>query len=175
MFIDETRVTTYGDDGVISVSDAYRDIYNAETVIAFLLKSGIRVTAADKTDIVEPYTTLDQITFLKRKFVPHPYRVGQYLAPLPQLSIEEAVKWIHKGEDKTLATLENCEQSIRMAYGSGSEYFNEWKGKVNTALRNCGLKTFDLTWEELDINFFGDIPPRKLNLKFERGVSYTLC
>jgi hypothetical protein len=144
----------YGDDGIYSVNDKVKHLFNCETIGKFLSNFDFKYTDAKKEGNI-PYTTLSEATFLKKSFIKHPI-FNLWLAPLEKKSITEAPQWIFKSSDDKLATLENCKQSLNLAYGHGPEFFKKWKIKLNKALESIGLETLNTTWEELDENFFPD-------------------
>jgi len=145
----------YGDDHLISVSDEYKEIFNCETISKLLMQYDFKYTDAKKTGNIK-YTKLRDAEFLKCGFKPHPSLNHKFLAPLDKISVEECAQWIFSTADIKLATKENAEQSIRLAFGHGPKYFNEWRDKVNEALRNEGISTINLEWEDLNANFFPD-------------------
>nr|UHR49826.1 MAG: polyprotein [Guiyang argiope bruennichi iflavirus 2] len=147
-------VIVYGDDLIASVSDEWRDEFNAATISAYFAQKNIVSTDASKAETVVAYGTIYDATFLKRGFKPHPYHVGEWLAPLEKQSIEEACQWVFSSENDEEATLQNAEASIRMAYGWGKEYFDEHALVVNTALANKGMQHISVSWDHIDRDFF---------------------
>lgn len=142
----------YGDDGLISVHDNIKNYFNCETIAKYLKVFDFIFTDAEKTGNVK-YTKISKATFLKRGFKKHP-RLQYILAPLEMKSITETPQWIFKCSDHKLATLENCKQSLNLAYGHGPEFFDSWKIKLNEALSKIGLEPIVTTWDQLDRLFF---------------------
>lgn len=153
-FYQLTRLVTYGDDLIMSVAEHIRERFNGVTIKNFFSSYGITATDALKTGEDVPYTTIHEASFLKSGFKPHPLHQGEWLAPLDETSITETANWIRQCANHEEATLQNCEASLREAYGHGEEYYNNWKSLINSALIKAGLKTIHITWKELDRNFF---------------------
>nr|ULR75443.1 MAG: polyprotein [Exitianus capicola iflavirus 2] len=107
---DNVKLITYGDDLIMSVSDDFISKFNCEVMSQVLWKYGIKLTDASKTgQIVVSRSLLDpDVTFLKRKFIPHPYRKGIYLAQLDKRSVLEICNWTFKSADLTAKTKESC-------------------------------------------------------------------
>lgn len=62
-------ICTFGDDNVSSVDDTVCDKFNQVTVAQCMKEAfGLTYTPGDKSGVLVPYTTLDNITFLKRSF-----------------------------------------------------------------------------------------------------------
>lgn len=149
----------YGDDFIMSVTDECISWFNAETIVNFFATFGVKLTSAKKDGTLSPWMSLEEATFLKRGFLAHPTRPGQWLAPLDWNSVTDCAHWVHEGNTDIEGTQVNAEQSLRLAYGHGPEKFNEWKDTLNETIRKfChrGLVSLLLTWEELDANFFGE-------------------
>jgi len=66
---DNAYVCTFGDDNVTSVSDEISDQFNQVTVAETMAELGLVYTSGKKDAELVPYTTIDDITFLKRSFV----------------------------------------------------------------------------------------------------------
>lgn len=97
---------------------------------------------------------MEESTFLKSGFVRHPFHSREWLSPIDMDSITECPRWVFSSPNVELATIVNCDQAIRLAYGHGENVFNEFKNKVNAAMRERDLNPILITWKELDKNFF---------------------
>lgn len=143
----------YGDDHLISVSNDYRDNFNCQSISDYLAKFDFKYTDSKKEGNTK-YTKLKDAEFLKCGFKAHPTIPNIFLAPLDTTSVTECAQWIFKCSDLKLATRENAEASIRNAFGHGPTFFNEWKRKVNDALKDAGIDPVVITWEHLNNMFF---------------------
>nr|QUS52721.1 hypothetical protein 1 [Mute swan feces associated picorna-like virus 18] len=83
-FDDYVSIVTYGDDNAMSSNLSYINHTNLSETLA---KHGIEYTMADKTSASVPFVSVEDIEFLKRKFVPDPNFPGKFAAPLNEESI----------------------------------------------------------------------------------------
>jgi len=101
------------------------------------------------------FMKLSDCTFLKRRFVRHPYR-EEWMAPLEEESVLDCVNWIHKGADPYTATLENVRAVNEMAYCLGRDRHETIRKKL---VRFWGKKFDDhlrlRTWDEIDEAVYG--------------------
>nr|QKN89036.1 MAG: polyprotein [Iflaviridae sp.] len=144
----------YGDDLIMSVSDAYIDVFNGETIMNFFKSYGIVATDATKSASIVRSTGIAEASYLKHTFHPHPVRKGEWLAALDMESVRDTPLWIQEPIQINEATRVNAEAAIRNAYGHGPQAFNEFRDKINEALRKNKIAPVLLTWSELDKNFF---------------------
>lgn len=155
----------YGDDAIISINPTKSEQFNCQTISLVLKDFDIIYSDAGKSG-TEKYTTIDKATFLKSGFKPHPDYQDHWLSPLEKTSIYECAQWVWKSNDLTYATNENAEQSLRLAYGHGPDFFFEWRKCLNRALQSMRLGTLSLTWKHVDKQFFDQ--------ETVKGV-YTVC
>jgi hypothetical protein len=67
---DHAFINTFGDDNITSVDDEVCDLFNQVTVQDMMTDMfDLAYTAGNKSGRVVPYTTIDNVTFLKRTFV----------------------------------------------------------------------------------------------------------
>lgn len=148
------QLVVYGDDLIMSVSDEYAEFFNGVTIQNFFKTHGIVSTDATKSATMIKYDIIENSQFLKCGFKKHPYHRGEWLAPLDFSSVTDTCQWIWESPNKNIATRENCEASLRNAYGHGPEIFDEHKKKINQALLKCKLEPILLTWDDLDRIYF---------------------
>jgi hypothetical protein len=68
-FWEKVSPLVYGDDNVVNVADSIKDVYNQVTVSAAMMECfGLKYTSGAKDGVLAPFTTIDNITFLKRRF-----------------------------------------------------------------------------------------------------------
>jgi len=135
----------YGDDFICTVS---KDCvwFNGETIPPILSVCGIKATAPDKTSCQKFYP-LDQLTFLRRHFVPNPFGGSKalYAAPLPKELIEEIPMWFFKGADDN-DFQSNIRTSIYSAAFWGRAYFEWYVARIrSTEYGKHFLNTLDTT------------------------------
>lgn len=85
-FFEFVYILTLGDDVMIKVHPDYPE-YNHTSVQRVFRDIGITYTMADKTSVSRPYISLDEVTFLKRKFVDHVEFPGMKVAALDKKSV----------------------------------------------------------------------------------------
>lgn len=150
LFINDSELSTYGDDLVINTSDRLADIFNFETYQYVLKEHNINFTPEDKSTEIPKRQTLEDVTFLKRSFVEHFAIPYVKLAPLEESVIQEEVNWIRESDDDGTMTRQVADASVRDAYHFGAEYFEEHKWKINNALVAAGLMPILHSWFKLD-------------------------
>lgn len=106
---------TYGDDNATNVSEEVAEVFNQVTVADALKREfGMTYTSGKKNGLLEKYTTLEDITFLKRRVV---YEDGFWLSPLELESFLYTVYWCkNKKLEKKICrdVLENALEELSM-------------------------------------------------------------
>nr|QHD64759.1 RdRp [Plasmopara viticola lesion associated picorna-like 3] len=159
-FEDNVILVCYGDDIWFSVSDEYCEIFNNETLHHFFKQFDIKYTdnTKDKNNI-RKYCSLEEVEFLKRRYIPHPSRRGEFLAALDKTSIEECCQWIQKDPSNLTLTKQVCESAIELAYSHGKEYY----AHVVKTIREKWQTVLDApplalrSWDELDKIFYREL------------------
>lgn len=138
-FNSEVIMITYGDDGLMKVSDYLIDKFNVATLRDFFAKYNIRYTSVDKSDNIVAYTDLAATSFLKHSFK---FSDGQYLAALTKDSIENQINWISKVGNKKENTIVNCLTALRQAYPHGEDYYNDLRSKLQDAMISARIYAY---------------------------------
>lgn len=128
------RMCAYGDDHLVSVPN-FLKWFNMQYLQQFFAKYGIVYTDAAKNADVKEFESLDDLTYLKRKFV----KDGQIIqAPLDLNVIREMVLWVRKSKDMDLteATIQNCESALRELTHYPCSVWNQYYKMWNNALRD---------------------------------------
>lgn len=156
-FKSHVKLITYGDDLIMSVSDEFISRFNCVTIAKCLSKFSIVLTDASKTnDVVISRSLLDpDVTFLKRKFVPHPYRHGVYLASLDLLAVYEVCNWTFRGGDLTQKSVESCLAMLENAFGLGRGEYERLRRLVLLWWSKRRVHIVIPTWFEVDSRCFG--------------------
>lgn len=98
-FYSEVVDYVYGDDKVNGLRSGKLAPYlNAISMEKFFLSIGMTFTTADKSKITKPFETMDEISFLKRKFVYHP-SVQRIMCPLDMETLFSGLSWVDKKKD----------------------------------------------------------------------------
>jgi hypothetical protein len=157
-FDQNVSLMTYGDDNIMSVSDA-APWFNHTSIAEQFEKMGIVYTMADKEAKSVPYISMSEATFLKRTWL-WDDDMGCYLAPLDHESIEKMLMvWTRsKSIPEEEQVVEIISTAIREYFFYGKTKFNERRLRFKDLLNKMGLQnwikysTFP-TWEELSQDF----------------------
>lgn len=157
-FRQNVRLRTYGDDGRAKVARSILHLFNIQTICAFLKRFGITATDGLKSSTPPLSVELSEVSFLKRGVVPHPFLDATYLAPLSENSIHDCAHWVWKSPDWSDTSRDNAEQSLRLAFGHGPAYFNNWRQMLNECLDSLDLPPLTLSWYDISYNNYRDHP-----------------
>jgi len=155
-FKEKVVLFSYGDDLIATVKVDVLDRFNLVSLQEWFAKFGMAFTDAQKSDTISPTVAESEVTFLKRGFIPHPLPAYKacLLAPLDKLSIEECCLWMNRGHDRVWMSQIVAEQTCRMAFTHGPEYYDYVCEKVVACMR-CENVDFSLpTWEDLNQRIF---------------------
>nr|WAQ80611.1 MAG: polyprotein [Fish-associated iflavirus] len=139
-------ICTYGDDGLMRVSDYLIDKLNVKTLREWFAQYNIIYTSVDKSDNIIPFTSLTETSFLKHSFK---LNAGQYLAALEPRSIENQINWISRKGDKVVNTVENCRNALSQAYAHGCSYYDKLRDTMTEALIMKGKFAYFPTYAEM--------------------------
>jgi len=114
-------LATYGDDNAANVHKAA--VWFSHTSMQRDLGDiGIKYTMADKEAESVPYISIDEVSFLKRKFE-FDEIMGVVLAPLEESSITKMLSWCVASK-----SVSEKEQALSIIESAGREYFQYGKG-----------------------------------------------
>lgn len=157
VFMNECFCCVYGDDVIFSISDEYGEMFNSESLCEWFKRYDVVFTDTDKlSGMIVKFRELYTANFLKRTFVDHPFRSGEFLARLDVTSINSACNWIHKSLPPGQATLENCLQAMELAYGLGPEEYKARFMKIVKACMDVNLCFACPTWYEIDVRVYDE-------------------
>lgn len=121
----------YGDDDVKSVSGSIIDWFNQIELTRALASFGLTYTDESKSGSILPYKPLEDVSFLKRKFVLQ--QDGTFMAPMDLENILEITNWI-RGKATVSATKENCEQAVMELSLHTKQVYDLWSSRIREAL-----------------------------------------
>lgn len=134
-FWNKVSTVTYGDDNVTNVADDVAELFNQVTVAAALSKEFKLVYTSGKKDgKYEPYTTLTEVSFLKRHIVDR----GGWICPLELESFLYTFYWCknRKLEDKIFHdVLETALEELSM---HNAHVWDEYAPKLYRLLTEAG-------------------------------------
>lgn len=124
-FRKNVRLFTYGDDNTSGVSKSI-PWYNHTSIQAEFAKIGVEYTMADKEAASVPYIHIDEVSFLKRKWV-WDEEVGAWLAPLEEASmIKSLTMWVpSKSVDKYKQMVDTISSACREYFFYGRAKYEE--------------------------------------------------
>nr|UBJ26086.1 hypothetical protein 1 [Riboviria sp.] len=149
-FRKHVRLATVGDDNIHSFSDDIADQFTMRRAQPVYKKLGYTITPASKGDILVDSMSLEDLVFVKRKFVLWPD--GFYRAPIDTDSIYKAFCFEPKGGPTTsVERLSNVFTSgLYEAYLHGETFFNEFVSEMSQLYDRHQLPYTLLTFGELN-------------------------
>ncbi|AIM39350.1 polyprotein [Dinocampus coccinellae paralysis virus] len=139
-----------GDDLIMAVKPEIIGWFNNRTLIEWFARYDIKMTDALKSGKVREYCSLQEATYLKRGFMPHPTRPKQWMAPLEEASITDTANWIWRCLDQRAASLVNSEMCARLAYSRGRQFYDQVVKKLTAAWLIKGVEFKAPSWKSLD-------------------------
>jgi hypothetical protein len=150
-FFQKVDYYTYGDDNVTTVKDPtlYTKL-NALTYRDFLREIGINCTTADKKEVLEEFDTLENISFLKRKFV-FSHDLNKVVGALDPKSLLTGLNWYDSSSgdtaDKILHDKIACFQ--REAFLHGPQFYQAKVEHLKKYADNNGVAFDELPYSYL--------------------------
>jgi hypothetical protein len=123
-FDDHVQVYQFGDDSVLSVSDACSVWYNPLRLSNYFRSIGIVFTNAQKKEQVL-FCSLDEVSFLKRGFR-FEDEVARYIAPLELSVVLETPCWYRVGPCSDKAKTDAVDTSLSELSLHPKEVFEHW-------------------------------------------------
>jgi len=122
----------YGDDKLNAIRDPELTFLNAITMRDFFQSIGMDFTDSKKGVIVEPYQSVQDITFLKRSFVYHK-KIKQIVGPLDLNTIYSSISWIDGRKDPEIVMRDKINAFQREMF-LHEELFSE---KIELLVKRC--------------------------------------
>ena len=149
-----------GDDHVLAVDEGY-DNFNHTLISNVFNYLEIGYTMADKESESVPYIPIEEVTFLKRRFVLDE-QMGHVLAPLEVKSMCRSLTYLVKSRTVALEFqfVQAMNSSIMEAFMHGKKFYDEWVSMLNNApltevMQICRKEAPYKTYEELLDMFTG--------------------
>jgi hypothetical protein len=134
-FEKDVSMVSYGDDNEVNLSDAISAWFNQNTVTDAYAEIGMIYTDEMKTDgDVAPYRTLEETTYLKRKFRTED---GIVDAPLDLDVILEMTNWIRESPDQVSACRVNVEMAVMELSMHPRHVFDKWVPLIKQAFADA--------------------------------------
>lgn len=146
-FNTHVSMVAYGDDNVINISEEALGFFNQQTITDGFAQIGMTYTDEAKTGTIVMRRTLDDVSFLKRRFEREGFR---WKAPLDLDTIDEIPKWIRKSPSDEQATIDNIE-SAQMEWAlHGRKVFEQRKQMITEACAKANIPNPMLTFWEVE-------------------------
>jgi hypothetical protein len=154
-FQEDVSLVTYGDDNIASVNEKSKVEFNHTRVQQVFDEIGITYTMADKEAESVPFISIEEASFLKRKWR-YEEAVGNYTAPLELESINKMLMMVVKSRsieaDEQMASIVQSAHSE--AFFHGREYFDMMTNILKEAVEyhEMGAWFEELpfqTWEQM--------------------------
>lgn len=120
----------YGDDNILNISDYISDVFNQETLTEALKFVGHEYTEETKDGKMHLYRSIDEISFLKRRFV-FDKDMFHWVAPLDKSVIYEMLNWVRGNAVDSVHLLKsNIETALREISLHGEKEYNEFVSRL---------------------------------------------
>nr|QKN88971.1 MAG: nonstructural polyprotein [Picornavirales sp.]QKN88977.1 MAG: nonstructural polyprotein [Picornavirales sp.]QKN88979.1 MAG: nonstructural polyprotein [Picornavirales sp.] len=129
-FRDRVALALYGDDVVKATSVSVAKWFNGNAICLEVEKLGMKITPGDKISTEFRIKTLDEVTFLKRRFMKMDEDCGEYRAPLDKAVIQRMMLWVHKSDEPLEACAANVKGALCEAFFWGEAFYNETMDRV---------------------------------------------
>lgn len=130
-FTDYVSMIAYGDDNVLNVSKQI-PLFTQESMAFHFAKFGMTYTDEDKTGVLGD-KTLDQVSFLKRKFV-YDEDAKYCYSPLALPSILECFNWTKKSDYELDIILQNARSAFAELAMHPEGDFVYWSRRISAAI-----------------------------------------
>lgn len=127
----------YGDDNTLSIHRSILHWFNQQTITAALKEIGLTYTDETKSESALLYRALDDVSFLKRRFVRQDD--GTYMAPMDIENVLEITNWV-RSKGLKAATLENCECALRELSLHPEHIYNTYAQKIRKACADVKIQ-----------------------------------
>jgi len=142
----ESTIALYGDDNVSSVSERASRFFDPRGIAESFDRCGRKYTSARKDGILR-WSTLDQISFLKRRIAVE--RMGPlgtfYVSLLDENVIRDMVCWVRNREDPVAALVDNVNSALVEWSHYGKQRFEEERALIVTHFDPVGYYIY--TWD----------------------------
>lgn len=135
-FADNVHVIGLGDDNVFSVHPDKHLIFNELTLAVLMKHLGLIYTTEMKGVATVPFRRLNEVTFLKRKFI-YSTELHQYIAPL-ELDVVLEIPYWTKTHDSFKIMCDNVDSTICELSLHGPSTYNFFVPKIFEEARKVG-------------------------------------
>nr|WPV63617.1 MAG: RNA-dependent RNA polymerase [Wufeng shrew polycipivirus 2] len=163
-FKQNVSVAIYGDDIIITFSDAIKEIFNGKTIAEAYTNIGYPITSADKSQDIKESKTLLECSFLKsswRELFPYYYVRKMDLSVMYNL-----VTWNRCKQDPIQQFYENYIDALRIAFSSGPDIFEQFQKTVNTILAKEGRSLISFDYIDFERDYYARYFPNSKTISY---------
>nr|AWK77845.1 structural polyprotein [Darwin bee virus 8] len=167
-FRERVSLALYGDDMLKATRKDVTHWFNGDAMKKVIEELGMHITPGDKNEANGfRIKTMDEVTFLKRRFISFPEDCGRVRAPLDKSVIQRIALWIHKSDSEIDATAENVRGALREAFFWGEDFFLDFRTRCHEAWcrSKCRHAAFPMVtyWAVADAwrSGYGDLLPAR--------------
>jgi hypothetical protein len=160
---------SYGDDNLIAIADHILEWYNQVEITKAFELIGHEYTDEAKTGIIVPVRNIDDVAFLKRKFVWDPI-ANRYIAPLDINVVKEICQWTKRGLASESITEANIDVTMRELSLHDQNTFDAFRVVLQRECQKHNINYRFLTYGE----YRGEVLelPFKLEIKEELIIHF---
>ena len=137
----------YGDDCIISTRDETFDFHRYQEICAMF---GITITPASKDGDTYSFRSQDEVTFLKRRFKPHPVFDDIMLAPISRDTISKMLcVGMRSSVDQIILDQSRLSSALHLVAQEGPEEFARFRLQVLECAENYGIPQPRSGWPSL--------------------------
>jgi hypothetical protein len=140
-FDDAVRMTNFGDDNVLKVDPNFPK-FSMCGIADILNRIGVTYTPASKNGVNYEYCSLEDVSFLKRRFVVNPD--GPMFAPLEKETLIEMLYWRKDTGDEIETLMSTLRSHVDETFHYGEKYYDEHTVKLQRVLQGKGISLNEL-------------------------------
>lgn len=145
-FNDHIRAWFYGDDNLAAVHSDIQDTFTMKSLEKFFASIGMEYTAATKGEITTDFVDIDDIEFLKRRFV----KVGtEVLAPLEKDVVYEIPRWSESDPTLMIDQMQRFNSMLLEVSNYGKKQFNVDREKIIKICKEMRNASYDIDLTKL--------------------------
>ncbi|AQP31145.1 non-structural polyprotein [Bat badicivirus 1] len=144
-FRERVSLALYGDDMLKATRADVTAWFNGDAMKKVISELGMHITPGDKDESAGfRIKTLEEVTFLKRRFISFDEDCGKVRAPLDKSVIQRIVLWIHASDSAVDATSENVRGALREAFFWGEDFFRDFRSRCLQSWHRsrCSVRPF---------------------------------
>jgi len=133
-FRERVALALYGDDMLKATRKDVTPWFNGDAMKVEIEELGMHITPGDKDETRGfRIKTIDDVTFLKRRFLTFEGDCGRVRAPLDKSVIQRMVLWVHKSDSPVDALIMNVQGALREAFFWGQDFFEDFTERCQDA------------------------------------------